>query len=131
VSLIDQLQPVFVEAFPAQLDSGVLYISTTFRTTGHLCCCGCGEEVIAPLAPSQWSVTFDGQSVTLHPSIGNWSLPCQSHYWISNNTVRWSRQFSPEEIKRTRHSDREAIAADNAGIPRRTWWSRLFKRPHD
>jgi len=28
--------------------------------------------------------------VSLAPSIGNWSFPCNSHYWITGNEVRWA-----------------------------------------
>jgi hypothetical protein len=50
-----------------------IYISIRFATVGHKCCCGCGREVITPLSPTDWSLTSDGETVSLHPSIGNWS----------------------------------------------------------
>ena len=43
------LRPEFADSFPAAMDPGVLYISIPYRTCGHLCCCGCGQEVITPL----------------------------------------------------------------------------------
>ncbi|MFB7085771.1 DUF6527 family protein [Streptomyces sp. NPDC056296] len=92
------------------MDAGVLYISVPYRTCGHLCCCGCGQEVVTPLSPAQWSFTYDGESVSLTPSIGNWSLPCQSHYWIRDGRVRWSRRYSPAEIDRNRDRDRRLLA---------------------
>lgn len=42
------LRPAFVESFPATMDRGVLYIAILYRTCGHMCCCGCGQEVITP-----------------------------------------------------------------------------------
>ncbi|MFC8536700.1 DUF6527 family protein [Streptomyces sp. NPDC057249] len=57
-------------------------MSISYRTCGHLCCCGCGNEVITPLSPTQWSLTYDGESASLAPSVGNWALRCQSLYWI-------------------------------------------------
>ncbi|WP_353963011.1 DUF6527 family protein [Streptomyces sp. NBC_00365] len=39
--------------------------------------CGCGRKVVTPLAPQEWKLTLDGVSVSLHPSIGNWSFPLQ------------------------------------------------------
>lgn len=57
----------FVESFPTVMEQAVLYISIPYRTCGHLCCCGCGLEVVTPLSPAQWSVTFDGQNVSLRP----------------------------------------------------------------
>lgn len=69
----------FVTSAPPVLEQGVLYVSIEFTTALHLCLCGCGREVVTPLRPSGWRVTFDGQSVSLAPSIGNWSFPCRSH----------------------------------------------------
>ncbi|MFD9287716.1 DUF6527 family protein [Streptomyces sp. NPDC060030] len=91
------------------MDTGVLYVSVPYRTCGHLCCCGCGQEVVTPLSPAQWSFTYDGESLSLAPSIGNWSLPCQSHYWIRNGHVRWSRRYSPAEIDQNRDRDRRLL----------------------
>ena len=90
---------------PDSLDEGVLYISLRFATVLHLCCCGCGNEVVTPLDPADWHLTFDGRSVSLMPSIGNWSFECQSHYWVSRNQVRWARQLSSREIRRVRVRD--------------------------
>jgi hypothetical protein len=104
------MRPAFVDTFPAAMDQGVLYISIPYRTCGHLCCCGCGEEVVTPLSPAQWSFTYDGESVSLAPSIGNWALPCQSHYWISNGEIRWSRRYSAPEITHNREHDSRLLA---------------------
>jgi len=92
----------FVDTIPEDVANGVLYISTKYATVVHRCCCGCGMEVVTPLARDQWSLTFDGESVSLHPSVGNWSFACQSHYWIRNNQIRWARKFSQAEIKDVR-----------------------------
>ena len=61
----------FVHHIPEHLVDGVLYVSVDFATVLHRCCCGCGNEVVAPLSPSDWSMTFDGESISLCPSIGN------------------------------------------------------------
>lgn len=108
----DTLRPVFTETFPSAMDTGVLYVSIPYRTCGHLCCCGCGHEVITPLSPAQWTLTFDGENVSLAPSIGNWSLPCQSHYWIRDGRVRWSRRYSAAEIDQNRARDRRLLDPD-------------------
>jgi len=94
----DSLTPVFVEYLPDALEEAVLYVSVSFATVAHRCCCGCGQEVFTPLSPTGWQLTFDGESVSLNPSIGNWSLDCQSHYWIKRNRVQWARRWSREEI---------------------------------
>lgn len=100
------LEPRFVEGFPLPLQVGVLYISMPNRLVAHLCCCGCGEEVITPLTPAGWSLRRQGDKVSLHPSVGNWGMPCQSHYWILNNRVVWSRRYSQVEVDRVRARDR-------------------------
>ena len=91
---INSLRHEFVEFIPDAVDEGVLYVSITFCTVIHRCGCGCGSEVVTPLDPSDWKMTFDGKTVSLYPSIGNWSLACQSHYWIHENRVRWARPMS-------------------------------------
>ena len=96
----------FVEYVPERLDEGVLYISTTFATVVHLCASGCGAEVVTPLSPSEWEFTFDGRAVSLAPSVGNWSLPCRSHYWIVKGQVRWARDFSDSEVAQVRRENR-------------------------
>lgn len=100
----------FVEYVPDNLADGVLYISIPFATAVHRCCCGCGSEVVTPITPTDWSLTFDGESISLSASIGNWSLACQSHYYINHNQVRWVEKWSPEMIAVGRAMDRRAKA---------------------
>ena len=99
------LVPAFVEEIPEELSADTLYVSVVYRTTAHLCCCGCGHEVVAPLSPTDWSITFDGVSVSLSPSIGNWNFPCRSHYWIVDGQVRWARPWTDREIRAGRARD--------------------------
>ena len=103
---INSLDPVFVDAIPEGVVSGKLYISIEFATSVHKCCCGCGMEVVTPFSPTDWKLTFDGVSVSLTPSVGNWSFPCRSHYWITNNAVRWAEDWSQERIETGRAHDR-------------------------
>ncbi len=86
---VDTFAPVFVEYAPAHLEPGLLYISMRYHTVLHLCACGCGEEVVTPLDPDEWQLSFDGETVSLYPSIGNYRFPCHSHYFITKNKVRW------------------------------------------
>src|SRR5574341_134807 len=95
----------FVDTIPDSLEDGIVYVSIRCATAVHLCCCGCESEVVTPLSPTDWSVTFDGQSISLCPSIGNWSFPCQSHYWIQCNRVRWACRWSEAEIAGARRRD--------------------------
>jgi len=96
----------FLEFIPDKLQEGVIYISIPYATVAHKCACGCGNEVITPLSPTDWKLTFDGESVTLFPSIGNWSFDCRSHYWITNNRIEWSYQLSESEIRDGRILDK-------------------------
>ena len=99
------LRHVFVEFIPDELEQGIIYISIRFATASHLCCCGCGNKVVTPIRPTDWKLIFDGKTVSLDPSIGNWSFSCRSHYWIRNNRVQWAPKWSPEQIERGRLRD--------------------------
>jgi hypothetical protein len=94
----DRLTPVFAETMPDTLEDGVLYVSVQYAMTIHRCACGCGHEVVAPLAPSSWIMTFDGVNISLEPSIGNWNFPCRSHYWVLRGRVLWAGAMSQDEI---------------------------------
>lgn len=54
------LPPQFVEFIPEQLEDGVLYISERHGTAIHLCCCGCGTELVTPLNPAGWTGALGG-----------------------------------------------------------------------
>ncbi len=82
-----RLEHRFVEHIPERLEAGILYVSMEYATSAHSCCCGCGEEVVAPFTPTDWKMTFDGETVSLRPSIGNWTLKCRSHYVIDRSKV--------------------------------------------
>lgn len=86
---IDRLRPTFIEHFPDQLEPGVLYVSMKYAICAHSCACGCGHKVITPLSPTKWKLLYDGENVTLYPSIGNYGLPCQSHYFLTNSKIEW------------------------------------------
>nr|WP_293838392.1 DUF6527 family protein [uncultured Arsenicibacter sp.] len=102
------LQHSFVKFVPEILEEGVLYISVDYCTAIHNCVCGCGNRVVTPISPRGWELTFNGDVVSLSPSIGNWSFACRSHYWIRNSVIHWSDQWSDEEIKKGRLRDQEA-----------------------
>jgi hypothetical protein len=103
---ISCIQPKFVEFIPEHLEAGVLYVSRRYATASHLCCCGCGLEVVTPLNPAKWRLTERDGAVSLAPSIGNWSFPCKSHCWIMGNRVRWAGAMSPEMITAVKARDR-------------------------
>jgi hypothetical protein len=135
----------FVEYMPSDLQDGTIYISVRFATAVHLCCCGCGNKVITPLSPVDWKLTFDGETVSLDPSVGNWSFPCESHYWIRHDRVQWAAQWSRARVDENRRAGRarkemqaERLAQDPApadlspastSAPRpRSWLRRIFSR---
>jgi hypothetical protein len=99
------LKHEFVEFIPDELQRETLYISIRFATASHLCCCGCGSKVVTPIRPTDWKLIFDGKTVSLYPSVGNWSFPCQSHYWIRNSRVEWASRWSHEKIEKGRLND--------------------------
>jgi len=136
------LAHAFVESIPRDLDPGILYVSIDFRTTMHLCACGCGNEVVLPLRRTAWSLTYDGESVSINPSVGNWTFECRSHYWIRRGSVHWAGNWNDQQVAAGRertlvergvistHADdsqkrtrvREAVAAAGArlGLGRRS-----------
>lgn len=101
----------FVRNLPDDLAEGIVYISIEYATVAHKCFCGCRREVITPLSPTDWRLIYDGQTISLDPSIGNWNYPCQSHYWIEENRVRWAPKWSRADIDQGRRLDRVAKAA--------------------
>src|SRR5437016_12123500 len=95
----------FVNVIPREIVENILYISLEYRTAIHKCCCGCRNEVVTPLSPTDWQLIFNGESVSLFPSIGNWGFNCKSHYWIRNNEVHWAKKWTKKEIKAGRKKD--------------------------
>ena len=95
----------FVDLIPDVIENDVVYVSIKHRTAIHKCCCGCGEEVVTPLSPAGWEVTFNGVSISVYPSIGNWNSKCQSHYFITNNKVEWARKWSAKRIAKKKIED--------------------------
>ena len=78
-----------VERIPHKLKQGVLYVCLECQVAVHLCACGCGEKTVTPLGENGWNLTFDENGLSLNPSIGNFNIPCKSHYFIKDNKVRW------------------------------------------
>jgi hypothetical protein len=85
----------FVEFIPERLEPGVIYVSLRFALVSHHCACGCGEEVVTPLSPKDWQLIFNGETISLYPSIGNWKFECRSHYWVDQNRITWAPKWEP------------------------------------
>lgn len=125
------VQHQFVKSIPTSMAEGILYVSVEFATVGHKCCCGCGNEVFTRLSPKDWQLTYDGRSISLNPSIGNWNFPCQSHYWIKNNRVVWDKKWSKAKIAALKLQESEDGSGDESDrsasrIRRKNVWKRLF-----
>jgi hypothetical protein len=112
VTRIQTVEHRFVEEIPDGIAEATLYISIPYATAVHRCLCGCGCEVTTPLAPPDWRLTYDGETVSLCPSVGRWGSECQSHYhyWITRSHVRWAPKWSREQIDAGRRADTRATA---------------------
>lgn len=95
----------FVEYIPEEVSEGTLYVSMQFGTAVHKCYRGCGQEVVTPITPTDWQLLFNGESITLNPSIGNWSFKFQSHYFIRNNEIKWCGAWSKQQVTAGKSQD--------------------------
>lgn len=137
-----RLEHRFVQHIPDHLEPGILYVSMEYATAVHSCCCGCGEEVVTPFTPTDWKMTYDGESVSLRPSIGNWNLSCRSHYVIDRGFILGAEPWSDAQVAAERRRDKAAKELFYGGTrppeePRTArdeplpesevsnWWSRL------
>jgi hypothetical protein len=92
----------FVERIPQKMEEHVLYISLPFNMTMHLCPCGCGKEVANKISPTRWAMTYDGDTVSLEPSVRNSGIPCQSHYFITRNKIEWAFDLFEERGEKSK-----------------------------
>jgi Family of unknown function (DUF6527) len=93
------IQHKFVKVIPEIIEEGILYISLDYRTAIHRCPCGCQEEIITPFSANDWTLQFYGEVVSLSPSIGNFQLPCRSHYFIVKNNINWVKERPKKNTK--------------------------------
>jgi hypothetical protein len=114
-----RLEHRFVEQLPECLEAGMLYISMEYATAAHCCCCGCGEEVVTPFTPTDWSMTFDGETISLSPSIGNWNFACRSHYFIRRGRIVEATSWTDQQIEANRRKDR-AVKSHHHSTPELT-----------
>lgn len=122
---IDTVTFEFIDLLPPKLVNGVVYISIEHRTIVHNCCSGCGERVVNDIGPAGWKLIFDGETISLEPSIGNGALACNSHYWIRNNRVVWAKPLTAEQTRRSQLTERNDIVehyGHSRPTKRRWWW---------
>lgn len=121
---INRMRLELVEFMPSTLESGVLYVSQKYRTSAHLCACGCGEKIRTQLGPLGWQFTNERSGPSLYPSIGNWQKPCRSHCFIKRGRVVWAPALTEAEVLYGRQAEvkrRDAyFRKQNSG-----WWARL------
>jgi hypothetical protein len=103
--MIESFRLERVQYVPKTLEPGVLYVAEEFDIAVHLCACGCGSKITTPLGPTEWQVTEKTGIPTLSPSVGNWQLPCRSHYLIIAGKTHWAGQWSDAQVKAGRRSE--------------------------
>lgn len=72
-------------------EDGILYIEDD-AFAAYNCPCGCGRVVMIPLAPKidyGWKWREENGKVTLSPSVYSTGFDCKSHYFITDNKIRW------------------------------------------
>ncbi len=104
---MDRIKLLKVYYLPKELEEGFLYVSKEFGVAGHLCPCGCKNKIITPLDQTEWSFKEHNNEPTLYPSLGNWELPCKSHYWITDGLIEWSYQWTEKQISEGRQNEDE------------------------
>lgn len=97
-----------VQYIPKELEPQTLYVSDEYQVAVHLCPCGCGTKVTTPLGENEWTLTENAGKATLFPSLGNWELPCKSHYWVKKGRIIWSYQWTEEQIEAGRKAEEKA-----------------------
>lgn len=95
---VHELKTVQVRTIPDSLEFGKLYVSKEFELSIHLCACGwCAVKTVLPFYNANFPIGHNGWThdeladgqYTIAPSIGNWQMPCHSHYYIRNGKVEW------------------------------------------
>jgi len=103
--MIAKIKLLQVKYLPGELETGILYVSKRYGVAGHLCPCGCENKIITPIDSTGWQLNIKKGKPTLYPSIGNWQLPCKSHYWIIEGDIEWSYQWTKEKILAGRNAE--------------------------
>ncbi|MFA6417249.1 MAG: DUF6527 family protein [Patescibacteria group bacterium] len=118
----------FVKNIPDKIEEGVVYISIEYATAIHKCFCGCGNEVVTPFSPTDWELIFNGKTISIYPSVGNWNFDCRSHYWITSNQVKWAPKWTKGQIERGVDSDRKNKKEYYSAKDRKSIFSFLNKK---
>jgi hypothetical protein len=93
-----------VVTFPKALCPGVLYYSEEFKTSRHVCACGCGDIIKLPIDHMHHRITEAAHGPTLRPSVGNWDV-CDAHYYVTDGQVEWLPRWSQSQITAGRRAE--------------------------
>ena len=81
-----EITPIFVEEYiPSDLNQNFIYISKKYKTSVHLCLCGCGNISVTPINKDGWILIEFNDKISFTPSILNSNCPNKYHYIITNN----------------------------------------------
>lgn len=116
---LDKIELARVEYIPKNPEPGVLYVAAEFGAAVHLCACGCGAKVSTPLGPTEWTLKETASGASLTPSVGNWQLPCRSHYWIREGKIVWSGDWTPDQVAAGRRAEETRRRAHYAAVDRK------------
>ena len=105
--MISEIKLVECTFIPKEASEGVLYYSEKYRTTSHLCACGCGQKVVLSVKPQDWSIKINDGKATLYPSIGNRLFDCKSHYFIRDGQIVWLAPMSEAAAAKSIERDRK------------------------
>lgn len=117
----DELELVACERFPDALGPGKFYFSEDFRSSVHLCACGCGSRVVLPIKSAGWKLMQTERSFTISPSVGNREFACRSHYLIEGGRIIWLTSMSDQEVQASRAIDKQHIEKMHIV----TFWQRI------
>ena len=131
---LNKIKLLRVHYIPKMLEPGVLYVSEEFGAALHLCACGCGLKVSTPIGPTDWTMEETPAGPTLEPSVGNWQLPCKSHYFIREGRILWAGAWTPKQITVGRQAEEqrhrayfEDRARQRGSVLQRAWlWIKNF-----
>lgn len=90
------IEPVYVEFIPDEMEENKIYISEKYKTTAHNCLCGCNTKVVMPIDNIIEGVDYgwklikeNNDKISFIPSVGNYQIPCKSHYIITKNVANF------------------------------------------
>ena len=73
---------------------------------------------MTPLTPTDWKMIFDGETVSLLPSVGNWQLACRSHYVIRRGQIIRAGDWTERQVAAAQARGRTAKARYYGAVQR-------------